>query len=173
MARNKYTFLHTILDVVRDKLVSALAIDETLVTMRLSEEPAEPAPADQYIALVPGPQSPDQAAVYGGGNTTPILNGNFAVLLWTRLYLDQTAGAATDEQLLTNTTYGSLEMMRKIMKALQLYDPTDGAGDNYLCEPMRLANGGWMTRPKRRAEELGWAPLSAAFEVQYLADLSS
>lgn len=170
--RNVFTFLGTILEAIQTKLATTNALlDIKYTALSLTEElwPDAAKPAPRYLLIVPGPQRPDQGLIAGGGNEVPLLKGEVGLVLWTRLWLDK--GHIGDTEMLTNTTYGSLEMMRKIMKSLQMYDPTNDDDDFLLGEPMRLSDGGWMTRSPKGPSE--YAPLSASFEISYLADLTT
>lgn len=167
--RNVLTWLTTILDLVKTKLGTTDAVvDSSKVIISLQDEYNAPS-GNIMVLLVPGPQRPDQGLVTGAGNNAVLMLGEIGVVIWTRFNVD--SATRGHEKLISDTSRGSLEVMRKVMKSLQMYDPTNDDTDFYLAEPMRLSDGGWMTKQQRQRGE--WAPLSCSFEFSYLADLTS
>lgn len=167
--RNVSTWLDRILLLTQQKIAETdELLPKTAVAISLTEELLRPPGVDRYLLLVPGPQRPIQGLITGGGNRSPLKEGQIGVILWTRLYLD--AGHIGDEQLLTNVSLGSLDLFRRILASLQLFDPKTGTNDYYLAEPMREADGGWL--PRRPKGPADWAPVSASVKFEYLADLS-
>lgn len=162
------TWLDAIMTSVKTKLVADGVFDVNYLYLTLLDDQGLPPGTDQYGTILAGPQRPDQGAIRGGGNTTPIIDGEIAVIVWNRLYVDQDN---RDDAFLTDATLGALQKMRKVMKSLQLFDPVNGSADFLLTEPMRLANPGWLVRPRRI--QPGWGSIATTWMFQYLADLVS
>lgn len=170
--RNVLTFLDEILGLIQTKIATTDArLDLKYAAISLSEElwPNAAKPSQRYLLIVPGPQRPDQGLIRGGGLAATLMRGEVGIILWTRLWTD--AGHMGDQAKLTDTSKGSLQMIRRIMKSLQMFDPTNADTNYYLAEPMRLSDPGWMTRKPKGPSE--YAPLSASFEISYLADLTT
>lgn len=167
--RNVATWLDTIITQVETKLGTTDAVfDANYIYASLDENQTYVPPTDQYGVIVPGPQRPDQPMITGGGADTPHMEGELAVIVWTRLYVDQ---AGRDENWLKDATNGSLAKLRQVMKSLQLFDPTNTNGDYYLTQPMRLSDGGWLIKPRRSPPN--WGSIAATWKFTYFADLVS
>lgn len=168
-SRNVKTWIDTILNEVKTKLTTTDSVfASNYVFLSTEEDQGEPPSIDQYAQIVAGPQRPDQGAVAGGGNTALFFNGECAVIVWNRLYLDQ---KSRDDQYLTHATLGVWAKMRLTLKSLQMFDPVNGSGDYYLLEPFRISDSGWLTR--RRRTQAGWGSVAASWSFQYLADITS
>lgn len=166
--RNVATWPDTILAKVAAKLVTDALFAAEYVLISTSQDQGMPPPADRYAVLVLGPQRPDQGIIAGGGNTTPIFNGELGLILWNRLSLDQ---PQRDDAFVTDSSLGAWALMRRVLKSLQLFDPQNPSTDYYLTEPMRLSDSGWLTRPRKA--QPGWGSVDCSWSFQYLADLVS
>lgn len=168
--RNVKTWIDTIIAAVKTKLCTTDTLfDANYCFLSLEPDQQTPPPTDLYATLVVGPQRPDQAVIRGAaaGTITPV-NGELGVILWARLAVDQ---AGRDDLFVTDPTLGALAKWRQVLKSLQLFDPVNGSSDFLLMNPMRLADPGFLTRP--RTNRPGWGSVASSFEVDYLADLSS
>lgn len=135
-------------------------------------------PHDRFVVIRPLAFRPDNGVVTGagaglfvsggsGGHTGQIpLSMPTEVSLWVRLATDE---LGRDEDWLSNSTLGAMRLWRRVLGALQMFDPVD-AGDKILTEPMRLADPGAAFGPRKRAiRDLG--KLEAVFDIQYVAEL--
>jgi hypothetical protein len=173
--RNFKTWPTTWLPAVEAQIVSVTGLAAAYVFSTLLEDQGEPPPTTQYITLDPGQQIPDEGVIQGAApeTVTPI-TARMEVVVWSFLDIDV---ANRDESSLSDATFGSLSLMRKVMKAsanggLQQFDPLDVTTNFYmLAEPMRLASAGF--KPKMRKVKTGWGYITSLWEVIYLADLVS
>jgi hypothetical protein len=174
--RNYATTLSEILLAIKNQITIGSAygggsslLSDSLVFIALEEDQVQPPPDDNYLVLIPGTQQPDMPAIGGAAAATITpFNGEFGAIFWARLSIDQ---AGRDDSYITDKSLGVLELWRKIMKALQLWDPVNVNGDYLLEEPMRMTAGGF--RFGKRVPRTGWGAIAASFEVHYLADLVS
>ena len=167
--RNVKVFPDALLPVFQTQLVAVTLINTAYVYLLLTEDQPDVQGADHYLSVVLGRQTPDASEVAGMGSVvgTPT-TGELTTVLWTRLYVDQ---AGRGDAYLTNATLGALGIQRLILKALEQFDPTNGSGDYYLMEPMRVAGGGWSPRPLKSLPN--WGGTGCAWEFKYLADVLS
>jgi hypothetical protein len=68
---------------------------------------------------------------------------------------------------LTDQTVGVVQLVRKVLKSLTLYDPVDASGNGLLEEPMRPT--AMEFRPKR---PLDWGKVAIFIEMKYQEDLT-
>lgn len=168
--RNIPIFVDTVLTTLQTKLSTTdglFPIEYTILA--LDEAQGLPGPTDQYVTLVPGAQVPDLPVIAGAAaSTITPITGTFAVILWTRLSVDV---EYRDDAYLTDRTLGAVGLQRKIIKSLELFDPTNAAGDYLFGEPCRMGSAGFNMKPKKI--QPGWGGTAMALQVYYLADLVS
>jgi len=168
--RNLLVKPETLLSLVGTKLgTTDQIVDPNYVYVALDEnQQTNPPDTDLYLTVVLGPQRPDQPLITGGGLDTPEFHGQLAVVVWNRLYLDQ-AGRA--DSYLKDATLGALEALRKVLKSLYLFDPTDSNSNYYLTDVMRPGDGGWQVKPRPALPN--WGCVASTWQCKYFVDLVS
>jgi hypothetical protein len=170
--RNVGVRLEDVLQAVKDRVAAAVPLPAEYVYLSLDgdDEAAFDPPNDLFCAVRPGAYPMWPGAVAGGGNVVPWFDGELDVSLWSRLALDL---AVRDDAYLQDRTLGALAKFRLLVKALQLFDPTNAAGDFLLVEPMRLAPPGFEARrPRAAGRAAGWGRVWSRWEIKFLMDLS-
>lgn len=164
----------TNLDVLLDSLVTQIAtvtgIEKYLVIPTLVEQHFAPGgPGDKYVLLTNFRGDSNQALVAGGGIDATEFRAAMDVVLLVRLDLDQ---VGRDTQRLVHAQLGLLPMWRKVLKAAQMWSPTDGAATpvGLLTEPARV--GAWSIRSRNFADTNGWVQIRTTLMFSFLQDLS-
>ncbi len=163
--RNVAIWQDTAVALVKARLAAVTGVDANYIYE--SDDEAKDSPAtDQYLVVLMDPQSIAQGYVDGGGNTTPLIIGTVTVQAWSRLYVDQFQRA---DAFMGDAMYGIKQLARKVLKALQLFDPLNGSLDFQFAEPMRM--NGFDRKP--RTDKLDWGRMDSTYEISFLADLVS
>lgn len=173
---------------------------DVYLTLASEEDIVGIAPNDRFVTISPRDSEADQGVVAGGGilpeyagSTTDAripVNSVIEVSLWVRFSTDS---VPRDSHFLLDQTNGVLKLWRVILRALQLYDPTDSGGafitnqdswfvtgddehfitgpgpDLILSEPMRLLR--WSHRPRR--PRIQWGKLESFWDVRYVCSLEN
>lgn len=162
------TVLRTRLDVillaVRQRLINELGWPPERVIVAKRDVLPFNAQADQYCIIQPRSQVTEQPIVQGAGRVDTRVTRRVAVIVRTRLSLDE---SDRDLAWLTDATYGHLRTEHAVLNALQMYQPTRGA-DWLACEPLRLVP---VSQPEQDREQPEWGQSVAEFEVTYVLDL--
>lgn len=160
---------HEVMQAVRQRILDKGLFSESLVFWTLEpRQSQQPPPSDLYLSIVSEAHVPNKPCVDGGGNTTFWIDCRLTTVLWVRLWTDQ---AGRSDQLLMDRSFGGLVKQVEIVSALNLFDPVNNDGDWILCEPMRLAAGGWTPRPAETVK--GWTSIQAQWEAAYLMRLET
>ena len=163
------TKLEILLLAIRAKLSADLSWDQSRVDLVLSDEKElDQYPKDEsFIQISPYRFNVDQPVLTGGGPTDALVmegSPGIVVTIWKRVNLDRAGRAPA---YLTDQTVGVVQLVRKILKSLTLYDPVDASGNGLLEEPMRPT--AMEFRPKR---PLDWGKVAIFIEMKYQEDLS-
>lgn len=167
--RNVATWIDTLSEKVKAKLVADQIFAAPLVYLSLDEDMPENHPSDQFAVIVLGPQAPIMPIIRGADKieSTPFV-GQIAVIVFSRLAVDQ---SERSDQWLNHATLGAAQKLRLVIASLQLYDPVNDDDDFLLIEPMRMAAAG-INFPKRPRVQPGWGSTTVVFEIKYQADMA-
>ena len=121
---------------------------------------------DQVIVVTPKSFSPSPGVQAGGGRNNFRWEGVVSVKLWNRLYVDQ---AGRDDKWITHSTLGMALLIHNVVNSLEQYMPTDGSGNYYFTQPMRLLSPGAVFPPKRVGE---WGVITLDFSMQWQESLT-
>jgi hypothetical protein len=146
------TTIEAVLSAVKARVLAYCPVSlpdsaSTYLTLAEDKDQLDNAVSDRFVTVRPMSFGPMQGVVAGAGAGLFVTESTIGVIgqiplemllqvnLWLRLETDE---QNADDDFLTNATNGALPLWRRILGALQLYDPTSGP-DKILCEPMRLA----------------------------------
>lgn len=165
MAIRVPSILTDILVAIRNKLVTDGLFTPSTCFLSLTPDILKAPPNDQLCVLTPTEFRVDQPCVVGGGNDLMFWLGEFMVTLWVRLATDR---QMQDTLWITDRTLGALKLHDKLFESLQLYDPTNPAGNFYMGEPMRLlrVNTGLKTNLP------GWGMITSHWELHFTQNLT-
>lgn len=164
--RNVKTWPDELLETVRVALVEQVPFANEYVFIAPEEEQGQPPACDQYATVVLGPQRPEESIITGAGNICFAFQGEVKIAVWVRLGVDQENRVDT---LLRDQTLGALPLFRRVVKALQLYDPKNTDLNYLLAEPMRLVS--FMHRPNRQQPD--WVGIVGTWEWRWLGSLEN
>lgn len=123
--------------------------------------------------IVPGVQTNDLAKQWGidrdnsGIGMALYLQGQFSVVVWNQLALDETSKA---DSFLNDPTYGTLQIVQSVINAIhmtQIFSSTSGGG-LITAEPVRLLKYSKFTRV---IDPPGWGYIEIQFEARWLSAL--
>ena len=142
---------------------NAVLADATRIfdTVASDEDIAQWARDDKFIIVRPKSFPPNPATQAGSGTAGVEIDGIFDVGIWLRLWVDQ---PSQDTQWLQHSTLGIAPLIDLVDTALEQYYPTDGSGDYYFIQPMRLLPPGWQFPMKRIGE---WGHVTAEFSCVF------
>lgn len=168
MANRVATDLTDILVNLEAKLATDLSLATTAVFTTLSDddEIAAVAPSTTFATITPHDFTIDQGLAAGAGRNCVGTDGQLKVCLWVQIGLDQ---KGHDASWLKNASFGALQLWKKLINSLHLYDPVNGSSDYMLEEPMRCLR--WSNRPRTRKPS-SWGKLESAWEMKFIQPLS-
>ncbi len=125
-------------------------------------------PADRFVTLFPSRFPVDVPGVSGGGRLNTGFDGTIDVKLLVRIASDQEHRSA---RLLRDATTGLLPLIRKVLDAVQMWNPLNTAGASLLREPARL--NGFTVRPMSAKDGSTWAVVETSVSVKFSSDIPS
>ncbi len=163
VAFGRPTDVKSILAAVKDRLVvqTGIAANWIFPTLAEDNEVTKSPPSKTFVTIKPQRFRPEKPIVAGGSEAA--FRGTLGVHLWHSLYTDQNL---RDADFLTKDPEGILTKWLKILGALHLYYPPDGADEtgSILIEPMREADG--FSFPDRKPP--GWGRMDSAWEIFFV-----
>ena len=142
--------------------VTGLPYERVIIDAREDAEADEtPGQAEQVIFLRVADGQIDAETVQNHGRTCTVERLVVSARLWTRLITDE---INRDDLRITDPSMGHLVIRHQIYDALILFQPTDGAGDWLVSEPIKPRGS---QAPRRRKKHPGWARSVLDFTVFY------
>lgn len=130
-------------------------------TLASDEEIAATPPDDRFITVKPKDFAPHVGMQAGAGVHAMRFDGSLQITIWNRLNIDQ---ATRDDSWLTNATLGIVPLMTLLVRALEMYYPTDVSGDYYFLEPLRMKSPGFVFPQK---EISGWGRVQSDWAISF------
>jgi hypothetical protein len=160
------TDLQTLLPLIRTKLVNDGIADTSRVYLGLYPEHLDPETADVFIVITPGRQVAEQPNLTGSGNFLLFFQGEVHITIYCRLVLD--AGDRADN-FLTDKQFGCLPVLKCVYNSLNMYQPIDLSGNQYIAEPFRIIA---VDRFERATEVPGWGRINTTWDLNWHAELN-
>lgn len=153
------TTLDTLLLALKSQVETKMGLQDNTVFVGLSPDENMFQASDQYVVVTPGPQAIANGYVAGTNPTTLAFNGTVSVTLWSRLGLDQ---APRSEIFLTDSTYGAIPALGRLISALHLFYPVDTNGNKLTLLPVKVDK---IDSYARDFKGVGWGALKVSFRL--------
>ena len=158
--------LSAILPLIKTQLMATTSFPTERVLISMRDVHPNVMQADQYIVIRPRGSVTDEPIEIGAGRVDTRLSRRVAIILRTRLEIDQDH---VDVEWLTNATYGHLDVEHQIINSLQDFQVIDGSANWLVVKPLKL---GPVSDPNPVQEFTGWGQSVQEYEVKYEADLT-